>query len=93
MKEKLLHLFVVVIFSWLPHAVSAYDFEVDGIYYNILSATDLTCEVTKGKSTLGGYEFDKYYTGDIFTSQVHIVHFSERKKILIWSCKLCIKNV
>lgn len=65
MKEKLLHLFVVVIFSWLPHAVSAYDFEVDGIYYNILSATDLTCEVTKGKSTLGGHEFDKHYTGGI----------------------------
>ena len=28
--------------------VHAYDFEVDGIYYNIISITDLTVEVTNG---------------------------------------------
>ena len=35
---------------------NAYDFEVDGIYYNILSSTDLTAEVTHG---------DNKYTGDV----------------------------
>ena len=35
---------------------NAYDFEVGGIYYNIISATDLTAEVTNG---------DNEYTGDV----------------------------
>lgn len=35
---------------------NAYDFEVDGIYYNILSSTDLTAKVTHG---------DNKYTGDV----------------------------
>ena len=35
---------------------NAYDFEVDGIYYNIISSTDLTVEVTSG---------DKKYTGEM----------------------------
>lgn len=34
---------------------SAYDFEVDGIYYNIISTTDLTCEVTSGDNEYSGY--------------------------------------
>ena len=38
------------------NAVWAYDIEVDGIYYNITSLTDLTVEVTKG---------DNEYSGDI----------------------------
>ena len=38
------------------NAVWAYDIEVDGIYYNITSLTDLTAEVTKG---------DNGYSGDI----------------------------
>ena len=37
-------------------AANAYDFEVDGIYYNILSAADLTVEVTSG---------DKGYSGEV----------------------------
>ena len=35
---------------------SAYDFEVDGIYYNIVSASDKTCSVTYG---------DEKYIGDV----------------------------
>ena len=38
--------------------ISAYDFEVDGIYYNILSNSELTCEVTY-------QDFNNDYTGDI----------------------------
>jgi len=37
-------------------SASAYDFEVDGIYYNIISLSDLTCGVTSG---------DNKYKGDI----------------------------
>ena len=33
---------------------SAYDFEVDGIYYNILSMSDLTVEVTYGDNEYSG---------------------------------------
>lgn len=36
--------------------VSAYDFAVDGIYYNVVSLPDLTCAVTEG---------DMDYSGDI----------------------------
>ena len=34
--------------------VHAYDFEVDGIYYNILSKSELTVEVTKGDNKYSG---------------------------------------
>ena len=34
--------------------VNAYDFEVDGMYYNLLSATDLTVEVTWGDNAYSG---------------------------------------
>lgn len=36
--------------------VSAYDFTADGIYYNVVSLSDLTCSVTSG---------DEIYAGDI----------------------------
>jgi len=45
---------VVVLLSFL--SASAYDFEVDGIYYNIVSFDNLTCSVTSG---------DSKYVGDI----------------------------
>lgn len=34
----------------LPMMVMAYDFKVDGIYYNVVSFNDLTCSVTHGDS-------------------------------------------
>lgn len=33
---------------------SAYDFEVDGLFYSIVSSTDLTCEVIHGDITYAG---------------------------------------
>ena len=36
------------------NAVWAYDIEVDGIYYNITSTTDLTVEVTRGNNEYSG---------------------------------------
>ena len=46
---------------------NAYDFEVDGIYYNILSSTDLTAEVTYG---------DNKYTGNVIIPS--IVNYKSR---------------
>lgn len=43
MKKLLLFLLML-----LPITASAYDFMVDGVAYNILSTTDLTCVVTEG---------------------------------------------
>lgn len=44
-------------------SVSAHDFEVDGIYYNITSSTDLTVEVTYQGSSYS--EYTNRYTGRI----------------------------
>lgn len=41
---QILGMIMMLLMSFLP--ASSYDFEVDGIYYNILSLEDLTCEVT-----------------------------------------------
>lgn len=49
-------------------AVSAYDFEVDGIYYNVLSLQDMTCNVTKGTNE---------YTGNIVIPST--VEYQSRK--------------
>ena len=50
-KIMILGVFLLSILS-----VSAYDFEVEGVYYNILSTGELTCEVTSGAEK---------YVGDI----------------------------
>ena len=53
-------------------AVSAYDFEVDGIYYNIVSFDDMTCEVTSD---------DNKYQGDIVIPS--FVEYNTRKLSVI----------
>ena len=51
------HLLILCILLGLVGTrASAYDFEVNGIYYNIVSVTEFTCEVTSG---------DVKYSGDI----------------------------
>ena len=46
MKSILLKVILAVVGVVISVNASAYDFEVDGIYYNIVSAGDKTCEVT-----------------------------------------------
>ena len=54
---KTIKLFLTTIAMLLCSVMAnAYDFEVDGIYYNIISSTDLTVEVTSG---------DNKYTGEM----------------------------
>lgn len=49
--KQLLTTIAVLLCSVMAHA---YDFEVDGIYYNIISSSDLTAEVTKGDNEYSG---------------------------------------
>ncbi len=53
-KTRFFLLLTVMLFAM--NRVSAYDFEVDGMYYNIVSASDKTCSVTHG---------DEKYIGDV----------------------------
>lgn len=54
LRQKLALITLLLIFAISP--ASASNFEVDGIYYNVVSLSDRTCEVTKG---------DNKYTGDV----------------------------
>ena len=47
-------LLIALLFSF--NTVYAYDFEVDGIYYDVISTSELTCKVVSG---------DEKYSGDI----------------------------
>ena len=52
----------------LPMVASAYDFELDGFYYNIISVSDLTLELTTDveiKDILNDTDNNKKYYGDI----------------------------
>lgn len=58
MKQKLFKPLLLIVCLFSSIEISAYDFEVDGIYYNITSIADKTVEITHG-----GY-YDSY-SGDI----------------------------
>ena len=45
---------LTLILSMLSVSVSAYDFEIDGLYYNVLSIDTLTVEVTSGENKYSG---------------------------------------
>ena len=53
-KHYIKKLFATVAVLLCSITANAYDFEVDGIYYNIISATDLTVEVTRGENKYTG---------------------------------------
>lgn len=54
MKQILHKLTLAMAIMFAAITVSAYDFEVDGIYYNVLSLADMTCEVTEGDNKYNG---------------------------------------
>ncbi|MDE6533049.1 MAG: leucine-rich repeat domain-containing protein [Muribaculaceae bacterium] len=51
-KFKKFGMLVAMLLAFLP--ASAYDFEVDGFYYEIVSLTDLTCKVVAGDNKYEG---------------------------------------
>lgn len=57
MKESIKKFMSLVVVLLSVNSVSAYDFEVDGVYYNVLSLSDLTAEITKGKTV---YTFETF---------------------------------
>lgn len=62
MKHNYIKLMLVVLLSIASFSASAHDFKVGGIYYNIMSTTDLTAEVTYG----GGYaDLGTSYSGNV----------------------------
>ena len=54
MNTNYLKTIITAIALMLSLSANAYDFEVDGIYYNVLSMTDLTCSVTSGDNKYSG---------------------------------------
>ena len=56
-------LFLLFFSALLCTAVSAHDFEVDGIYYNITSSSDLTVSVTYRGSSFNQYSYE--YSGSV----------------------------
>lgn len=56
MKKKIFKSLLAIICLLCSTSVSAYDFEVDGIYYDVVVLSDLTCKVVSG---------DQKYEGDI----------------------------
>ena len=64
MKKQLLLLVMML----LPMVASAYDFELDGFYYNVISVSDLTLELTTDveiKDQLNDTDNNKKYSGDV----------------------------
>lgn len=48
MKQIFQKTWMVIIVLWASLSSFAYDFELDGIYYSVISLQDLTCEVVQG---------------------------------------------
>ena len=73
-KSKIKLLTIVVLLCSI--SVSAHDFEVDGIYYNITSSADLTVEVTNEV----GYYGPDAYSGDM-TIPENVVYNGSNYKV------------
>ena len=54
MKTILQKIWVAIAVLLGSFSAYAYDFEVDGIYYDVVSFTDLTCSVTYGTEKYSG---------------------------------------
>ena len=71
-------LLITVVVLLCSATASAHDFEVDGIYYNIISASDLTIEVTyKGDSF---DDFSAEYSGEVIIPET-VVYKSKVLKV------------
>ena len=64
MKHKYFSLLLALLMSMAATRVSAHDFEVDGIYYNITSAEEATVAVTYRGDSMEGYSNE--YADSVF---------------------------
>lgn len=63
MKHLIKQIMLTVQIAFVSLSASAYDFMVDGIYYNVVSAGDLTCEVSFNGT--GPYTGTGTYSGNV----------------------------
>lgn len=56
--KRILHFLTALLLLASPSLAHAYDFEVDGIYYDIVSTTDFTVEVTYASTSYNSYSGD-----------------------------------
>ena len=64
--KKQLRTLALLLTATLPTLnASAYDLEIDGIFYNILSLDDMTCEVTSDDVNFSKYEGDIVIPGTV----------------------------
>ena len=63
MKQKTFSFLLTMLMSMVACVASAHDFEVDGIFYNITSSTDLTVSVTYRGDNSSSYKNE--YTGSV----------------------------
>lgn len=54
MKLKLKNIIVLILLAFVTSSAKAYDFKDYGIYYNVASLSDFTCEVTSGDTEYEG---------------------------------------
>ena len=74
-------LLVAMLLTILP--MSAYDFEVDGIYYEVTSFTDLTCKVVSGDNK---YEGDVTIPSEVFYNS-RTLKVTEIEDEAFYNCK------
>ena len=73
MKSTLLSFWLSALLMLLSQSISAHDFQVDGIYYNITSSIDLTVSVTHQGTNYNSYSGDVFipdnvsYSGKIYS--------------------------
>lgn len=61
----MLKIWILMTMLWVSISASAYDFEVDGIYYNITSMADLEVGVTHKYSSNPVYDSNASYSGQV----------------------------
>ena len=77
-KDFLLRFAIAICFALTASNTFAYDFEVDGIYYNVTSIEDLEVEVTSYGDNHYNDEYDEHkYSGDIVIPET--VTYKNRK--------------
>jgi hypothetical protein len=64
MKQFVSKVLMLIAFLSISMSASGYDFEADGIYYRVTSASDFTCAVTNGQQG-NVFTGDNLYEGDV----------------------------
>lgn len=86
MRRKYLSLLLGLVAMLLPTIAGAYDFEAGGLYYDVVSFTELTCKVAQSPS-------DNPYSGDIVVPDVVTYNNRELKVVEIANSAFLSKKI